>query len=134
MSNTVRVSKIDEVFLKVECPDDGLAKDLFDFFSFTVPNAKFMPSYRNKWWDGKVRLFSIKTRKIYIGLLPYIDEFCKERGYNFEGVEDVIGDKNRMSDEDIDFFINGDDLIPVGTSISTKRLSDRCIQYCSAIW
>jgi superfamily II DNA or RNA helicase len=112
MSNTVRVSKIDEVFLKVECPDDGLAKDLFDFFSFTVPNAKFMPSYRNKWWDGKVRLFSIKTRKIYIGLLPYIDEFCKERGYNFEGVEDVIGDKNRMSDEDIDFFINGDDLIP----------------------
>ena len=95
MSNTVRVSKIDEVFLKVECPDDGLAKDLFDFFSFTVPNAKFMPSYRNKWWDGKVRLFSIKTRKIYIGLLPYIDEFCKERGYDFEGVEDVIGVKQR---------------------------------------
>ena len=95
MSNTVRVSKIDEVFLKVECPDDGLAKDLFDFFSFTVPNAKFMPSYRNKWWDGKVRLFSIKTRKIYIGLLPYIDEFCKERGYEFEGIEDVIGVKHR---------------------------------------
>ena len=95
MSNTVRVSKIDEVFLKVECPDDGLAKDLFDFFSFTVPNAKFMPSYRNKWWDGKVRLFSIKTRKIYIGLLPYIDEFCKERGYDFEGIEDVIGVKQR---------------------------------------
>ena len=95
MSNTVRVFKIDEVFLKVECPDDGLAKDLFDFFSFTVPNAKFMPSYRNKWWDGKVRLFSIKTRKIYIGLLPYIDEFCKERGYDFEGVEDVIGVKQR---------------------------------------
>ena len=95
MSNTVRVSKIDEVFLKVECPDDGLAKDLFDFFSFTVPNAKFMPSYRNKWWDGKVRLFSIKTRKIYIGLLPYIDEFCKERGYDFEGIEDVIGVKHR---------------------------------------
>ena len=94
MSNTVRVSKIDEVFLKVECPDDGLAKDLFDFFSFTVPNAKFMPSYRNKWWDGKVRLFSIKTRKIYIGLLPYIDEFCKERGYEFEGIQDVIGNKN----------------------------------------
>ena len=95
MSNTVRVTKIDEVFLKVECPDDGLVKDLFDFFSFTVPNAKFMPSYRNKWWDGKVRLFSIKTRKIYIGLLPYIDEFCKERGYDFEGIEDVIGVKHR---------------------------------------
>ena len=101
MSNTVRVSKKDEVFLTVDCPDDGLAKDLFDFFSYTVPNAKFMPSYKNKWWDGKVRLFSIKTRKIYIGLLPYIDEFCKERGYEFEGVTDVIGNKNsdRLGEE-----------------------------------
>ena len=75
---TVTVSKVDECFLTVNC-DDGLARDLYDFFSFKVPNAKFMPSYKNKWWDGKVYLFSMKTRKIYIGLLPYIDEFCRER-------------------------------------------------------
>ena len=40
MSETVRVEKIDEVFMKVHC-DKGLAKDLHDFFSYTVPNAKF---------------------------------------------------------------------------------------------
>jgi len=107
MSNIVRVSKIDEVFLKVHC-DDGLARDLFDFFSFTVPNAKFMPSYRNKFWDGKVRLFSIKTNKIYIGLLPYIDEFCKERGFEFEGVEDILGVKERQPE--LDEFVKGLDL------------------------
>ena len=107
----VTVSKIDDVFMKVDC-DDGLARDLYDFFSFTVPNAKFMPSVRNRYWDGKVRLFSLKTKKIYIGLLPYVDAFCRERGYEFGGIEDVIGEKNRMSDEDVDFFINGDDLIP----------------------
>lgn len=111
MSDTVRVSKIDEVFMKVHC-DKGLARDLFDFFSFTVPGAKFMPSYKNKFWDGKVRLFSIKTNKIYIGLLPYVDEFCRERGYNFEGVNDILGDKQRITDEDVDYFINGDDLVP----------------------
>ena len=94
MSNTVTVSKINEVFMKVDC-DDGLARDLFDFFSFSVPNAKFMPSVKNRYWDGKVRLFSIKTHKIYIGLLPYVDEFCRERGYNFEGIQDVIGEKTR---------------------------------------
>ena len=94
MSNTVRVSKIDDVFMKVHC-DDGLARDLYDFFSYTVPNAKFMPSYKNKFWDGKVRLFSLKTHKIYIGLLPYVDEFCRERGYEFEGVEEVLGTKQR---------------------------------------
>jgi len=94
MSDIVKVSKIDEVFMKVHC-DDGLARDLFEFFSFTVPNAKFMPSYKNRMWDGKVRLFSIKTHKIYIGLLPYVDEFCRERGYGFEGVSEVLGNKQR---------------------------------------
>ena len=37
-------------------------------------------SVKNRYWDGKVRLFSIKTKRIYIGLLPYVDEFCRERG------------------------------------------------------
>ena len=94
MSDIVRVSKVNEVFLKVDC-DDGLAKELFEFFSFKVPNAKFMPSFKNRMWDGKVYLFSIKTHKIYIGLLPYVDEFCRERGYEFEGVEEVLGNKQR---------------------------------------
>ena len=52
MSETVRVEKLDEVFMRVHC-DDGLARDLHDFFSFTVPGAKFMPSYKNRYWDGK---------------------------------------------------------------------------------
>ena len=90
----VTVKKVDEVFMQVNC-DDGLARDLYDFFSFTVPNAKFMPSYKNRFWDGKVRLFSLKTKKIYIGLLPYVDEFCRERGYDFGGIENVIGEKNQ---------------------------------------
>ena len=51
--------------MKVDC-DDGLAKDLHDFFSFTVPNAKFMPSYKNKWWDGKGLSFLNKnTQNLY---------------------------------------------------------------------
>ena len=94
MPDVVKVSKVNEVFLKVDC-DDGLAKELFEFFSFKVPNAKFMPSFKNRMWDGKVYLFSIKTHKIYIGLLPYVDEFCRERGDEFEGVEDVLGNKQR---------------------------------------
>ena len=79
--------------MQVNC-DDSLARDLYDFFSYTVPNAKFMPSYKNRMWDGKVRLFSLKTKKIYIGLLPYVDEFCSERGFDFGGIEDVIGEKS----------------------------------------
>ena len=97
MASEIILKKVDEVFMQVQC-DDGLARDLFDFFSFTVPNAKFMPSVKNRYWDGKVRLFSIKTNKIYIGLLPYVDEFCRERGYDIIGINDIIGNKERQTD------------------------------------
>ena len=99
MASEITLKKIDEVFMQVQC-DDGLSRDLFEFFSFTVPNAKFMPCVRNRYWDGKVRLFSIKTKKIYIGLLPYVDEFCRERGYEIKGIGDIIGEKTRQADED----------------------------------
>ena len=94
MASEIILKKIDEVFMQVQC-DDGLARDLHDFFSFTVPNAKFMPSVKHRYWDGKVRLFSIKTNKIYIGLLPYVDEFCRDRGYDIVGINDIIGEKHR---------------------------------------
>ena len=94
MASEIILKKVDEVFMQVQC-DKGLARDLYDFFSYTVPNAKFMPSVKNRYWDGKVRLFSIKTNKIYIGLLPYVDEFCRERGYDIVGINDIIGEKHR---------------------------------------
>ena len=37
-----------------------------------------MPQYRNRVWDGKIRLFSYATGKIYAGLYPYIVNWCKE--------------------------------------------------------
>jgi len=41
-------------------------------------------------WDGKIRLFSQKTKEIYFGLFPYIKAFAEERGYHIvcgKGVE-----------------------------------------------
>ena len=57
MSNTVRVSKVNDVFMKVDC-DDALARDLFDFFSFSVLNAKFMPSVKNRYWHASQTFFN----------------------------------------------------------------------------
>ena len=92
------ISKANEVFLRVNA-EPHIEYELRDHFTFEVPNAKFMPSVKNRYWDGKVRLFSIKTNKIYIGLLPYVDEFCRERGYDIVGINDIIGDKERQPDE-----------------------------------
>ena len=70
----MHISKLNEVYLKIET-DSGLARELSDYFTFEVPGARFMPAYRNKVWDGKIRLFSAQTGKIYVGLLM---NFIKE--------------------------------------------------------
>ena len=76
----VTVSKFNEVYIRIKC-EPSVAKELSEFFTFEVPNAKFMPSVRNRLWDGKIRLFSPGTGKIYYGLLPYVRRFLKEQGY-----------------------------------------------------
>ena len=69
-------------------------QELADFFTFEVPGAKFMPMVRNRVWDGKIRLFSPASGEIYVGLLPYIKEYCKSKNVKYtieEGVEDEAG-------------------------------------------
>lgn len=43
-----------------------------------------MPAFRNKIWDGKIRLFNSQTRQIYYGLLHHLEKFAKERDYEIE--------------------------------------------------
>ena len=53
----ITVSKKNEVYLKIDT-DPSTEQELSDFFTFEVPGARFMPLYKNRMWDGKVRLFS----------------------------------------------------------------------------
>ncbi len=87
----MKISKVNEVYLTLEV-DDSLERELSDYFTFEVPGAKFMPQYRNKIWDGKIRLFSPHNGRIYVGLLPYIKEFCSKNSIEYiieEGIENV---------------------------------------------
>lgn len=56
--------------------------ELSDKLSFTAPNAFFMPSVRNHFWDGKIRLLSLKTGKLYLGLHIVVKKFCEENEYD----------------------------------------------------
>ena len=71
------IDKVNEVHLKIEAEAD-IRRELGEYFTFEVPGYKFMPQYRNRVWDGKIRLFSYATGKIYAGLYPYIKNWCKE--------------------------------------------------------
>lgn len=79
----MKIKKYNEVYLKVECESD-IAQELSEYFTFFVPGYKFMPAYRNKMWDGKIRLFNPVTRLIYAGVIKHIELFCQERKYEIE--------------------------------------------------
>ena len=81
--NDITISKLNEVYAKITC-EKHIAKELSEFFTFFVPGYQFVPAYRNRIWDGKIRLFDLRNNTIYGGLLNYIEEFCKERNYNYE--------------------------------------------------
>ena len=85
---TVTISKKNEVYLKVE-GEQHLHKELSEHFSFDVPGAKFMPQYKNRVWDGKIRLYSPGTGEIYVGLYDYLCEYLEDKGYEY-----IIKDNN----------------------------------------
>ena len=86
--------------MTVDCEDAGIKYELSDFFTFKVPGAEFMPTFRNKMWDGKIRLFNMWTSQLYIGLMEQLEEFCKTRGYYLVGQDSAIPKQN-ISTEDI---------------------------------
>ena len=80
------ITKKNEIYLKVEC-DPHIKYELSDQFTFDVPGAKFMPQYRSRHWDGKIRLFNVQTGEIYAGLLDKLISFCDNYNYKFELLE-----------------------------------------------
>ena len=85
------VSKKNEVYLQITNISSSESAELSDFFTFEVPGFKFMPAYRNRIWDGKIRLYSPATGEIYCGLLSYVKDYCKNNNIKYtiaEGVED----------------------------------------------
>ena len=90
----MHISKKNEVYLVLNNIEPSTLQELTEFFTFEVPGAKFMPMYRNRMWDGKIRLFSPGTGQIYVGLLSYIKKFCEQNNIEYTIEKDVENDRN----------------------------------------
>ena len=84
MSNLV-ISKKNEVYLTIQS-EPHVYYELADQFTFEVPGAKFSPAYKNRYWDGKIRLFNTQTQQIYVGLLDKVIQFCADHNYTYDFV------------------------------------------------
>ena len=77
------IKKKNEVYVTVTA-EPHINQELSDLFTFDVPGAKFMPQYRSKYWDGKIRLYSPATGEIYGGLVDKIVNWARKSEYSLE--------------------------------------------------
>ena len=80
MDTVVSVNRLNDVYAEIDSNEFFALKELVEYFTFKVPGAEFMPTYRNKVWDGKIRLLNPNSRKLYLGLVPHmqicLENFC----------------------------------------------------------
>jgi superfamily II DNA or RNA helicase len=113
--------KKDESKVLLRCDDSGVLMELSEYFTFYAEGYKFMPAYRNKMWDGKIRLFDSRSQTIPYGLMKRVSEFCYERGYELK-IDATL--KNHVdSKNDLEEFINN---LPI--TIKGKKINPRDYQ------
>ena len=81
--DTVSVEIINAVYLKINA-DSGVRMELEDYFKFQPQGYQFNPSYKNRVWDGWIRLFQAMRPKLYVGLFSKLVKFCEDRGYDLK--------------------------------------------------
>lgn len=99
----VRIKKKDEVFITIVA-DDHILMELSDHFTFDSPKAKWSPAFKNKKWDGKIRLLHRKTGRIYGGLIHEVLDICKKSGYSVSIDKELFPDP--VSNKDLDEFLS----------------------------
>ena len=102
MSDVI-LHKLNEAYIKVEC-EKSISQELSSYFSFRVPGYQFVPAYKNKLWDGFIRLYDLRTNQIYHGLVPYIQKFCAERNYTSDINSEISVTESFSLVEAVDFI------------------------------
>src|SRR6056300_1820672 len=121
------ITKKNEVYLTVDT-ERSTARAIADFFTFEVPGAKFMPAYRNRVWDGKIRLFSPATGELYLGLLPYLIKNLDDYGDEYT-ISEELKDEKHIDRSILDGFIRQLRLRSSGRSIKPRDYQVDAVDY-----
>jgi len=125
--------KKNDVYLEVVEAERHELQMLSDYFTFKVPGAEFTPSYRAKYWDGKIRLFNVNTREIYCGLSGDITKFSKDMDIDvsFEGsTHDFPGREQPIDDKFLDGFLHALNPHSKGQPISMRDYQVEAFKTC----
>jgi len=102
----IHVTKKNDVYCEIHT-SQSIATELSETFTFDVEGSQWSPAYKQKRWDGKIRLFSTKTNQLYYGLLPHMCIFAAERKYSVKFDKNVdLPTKKPDADSINKFFVD----------------------------
>ena len=115
----IKVEKLNEVYLRVMCDDHGIEQDISQFFTFEVPGARFTPAFKARIWDGRLRLFDMHRKTLYVGLLDYLIKFAERNDLEIEYKNDVIS-KTIVTASEVETYTNDLNLHGKGNKIEVR--------------
>lgn len=115
----ISVQKWNETYLRVFA-DTGIEHELYSYFEFEVPGAKYTPKYKAKVWDGKIRLYNARTKTLYVGLLNSLIEFAQENDYTIN-IEPSLMVKTNITLDGVKEHVNALNLHGRGKKIDVRE-------------
>jgi superfamily II DNA or RNA helicase len=123
------VTKVNAVYIQIGAKDNGILREISEFFTFEVPGAKFSPRVRNNMWDGKIRLFKLIDQTLYIGLYEILKKFAEEREYTIKEFDEILPSENVTFDE-YKTFMNSLNVHSKGNKITPYDYQEKTVFTC----
>lgn len=84
--------------------DPSTLQELSDDFTFYAENYKYSPAYKNRVWDGKIRLLSSMNGLVYAGLASAVKKKAEARGYSVDFDDEMYYDN--ISRNEVEEFVD----------------------------
>lgn len=101
MATDIHLQLLNNSMMRVVSDDPGIVMEMSEYFTHSVPGAKFTPAYK-RGWDGKVRYLNPMTCLMYAGLVHRVKKFCTSRNYTLS-VDDRLLPGNVSNESIVDF-------------------------------
>ena len=128
----INVKPLDGSRIQITTEDSGILLELNEHFSFFVDGYRFMPAFKERRWDGKIKLFNTRDQTLPHGLVEELIKFSKTRKYKLNLHSDFA--REIPTDEYLENFVakldirssNGDKIQPRDYQLDAFKQAIKC--------
>lgn len=117
MTDTIKILPYNASHVKIDT-EMHIYQNLYDHFAFRPNGYKFMPAFKNKQWDGFLRLFNTRARSLPIGLIPRLIKFAEQMEFVVETGDFEYSQSEPVTLEEVQAFADSLNIHSKGVKIT----------------